>query len=338
MTLPLDYENVKANPHKTLLQLYLDSVPSKPYCSDDKTARYIKPKEIALKFPYIQHNPPFSISTLVIDHDDSESHYLWDDYRAPPPNFAVMSRKKGFSHLNYMIRNKVYKNRNDTIKSFRLLCAIEKALIKKLKADPQYTNLMSKNPIHDEWVRYDFNIWQYDLYDFFDYLELPKFAIEENTLFEFGLGRNCTVFDELRHIAYSKIKEFSFEIDQDLFINHLFDIAYNRLNLLFPIPLSEKEVFGIAKSVGRWTHSHFDKTVFKAIQSARGKKSGIKRLEKASTLYKEIKEIKLKNPHLSNRNIAEILKVNEKTVRNAFKYIEPTTDDSELFEDQPELF
>ena len=338
MTVPLDFENVKTNPHISLLQLYLDSVPAKPYCSDDKTARYIKPKELALKFPYIQHNPPFSVSTLVIDHDDSESHYIWDDYHAPPPNFAVMSKKKGFSHLNYMIRNKVYKNNNQNIKAFRLLCAIEKALIKKLKADPQYSNLMSKNPIHDDWVRYDLQIHQYDLHDFFDYLDLPKIELKENALFEFGLGRNCTVFDELRHIAYSQIREFSFEIDQDLFIKHLFDIAYNRLNLLFETPLSEKEVFGIAKSVGRWTHSHYDKNVFKAIQSARGKKSGIKRLEKASQLYREIKELKLKNPHFSNRTIAEMLKVSKDTVRNAFKYIEPTTDDKELFEDQPELF
>lgn len=337
-SIPYFYENV--NPHKgdVLLDIYQTSLPYRSLCTDNLGSLINLPKDKAIYKRYLQHNPPGSISTLVIDFDDSESHYKWEDLHAPPPHFAVMNNANGHCHLLYLIRNKIYKNSASNLKPFRLLSNIEKALIKKLGADPSYCNLISKNPLHDHWSLYNLQSWIYDLSDFLQWLDLPKQPYSENTFFNSGLGRNCTVFDQLRYRAYSLIREFSFKISLDLFISELYKIALYRYNTAFLIPLSEREINGIAKSVGKWVYTHYSNDEFIAICSRRGKKSGKVRLEKASQLYKEIKEIKLNRPDLSNRAIAKLLNISEGTIRNALKYIEPSKDDQELFTDQPALF
>jgi len=336
-TIQNEFEFVNIFTPNKLLDIYKETLPYRSLCTDYLGSLVNMPKEKALLKRYLQHNPPGSISCLVIDYDNTEAHYRWDDLHAPPPNFAVMNPDNGHCHLLYMIRNRVYKNRADNLKPFRYLSAIETALIKKLGADPSYTNLISKNPFNDYWVLYELQKWTYDLDNFLDYLILPKKTISEGNLFEHGLGRNCTVFDQLRLRAYSLIRELNFKISLDLFISELFKIAYYGFNTAFLIPLSSQEINCIAKSVGKWVYTHYSNDEFIAFCSRRGKKSGVVRLEKASQLYKEIKEIKLSKPAMSNRSIAKLLNISEGTVRNALKYVEPSQDDKELFIEQPSL-
>ena len=327
------FDQVKNQEIKSLLQIYAASLPFNPFCTNELGSLITKPREHALGYSYIQHNPPGSVKILVIDYDDPESHYLWDDYRAPPPNFAVMNPKNGHSHLIYIIRNKIYRNNIDNLKPFRLLCAIEQALIHKIGADPYYANVISKNTLSETWVRYDFRDYEYDLEDFKDYLDLPKKTYAEGMLFHLGLGRNCTLFDELRKIAYDEIRRFKFEIQGDVFIRHLYQMALHKLNPKFTIPLSDREVYGIAKSIGKWTLLHHTPQEFKKIQQRRGIKSGKKRAEKATEQYKEIKELALKNPGMSNRAIARMLGISRHTVDRAKRYVEPTADNSEQDKD-----
>jgi len=333
-----EFDFVKDPDYKTNVDLYLARVPFNPLCADEKGPLSTLPKHLALQKKYIQHNPPLSMGTFIIDYDDSESHYKWDDLHAPPPQFAVMNKINGHCHLVYIINNKVYKNKNENLRPYKLLCHVENALIKKLNADRGYTNLISKNLLHDSWVVYGLQQYTYDLNDFFDYLPIEKDYFSKDSVFNFGLGRNCTIFENLRHRAYSLIRDTTVNVSLDFFIDSLFSIALNMNSLSFAVPLPKKEVFTIAKSVGKWTYSHFSLTDFIAIQSRRGKKSGKVRAEKASELYREIKQVKIDQPNLSNRKIATMLNVSETTVRRALLYIEPSSDDEELFRDQPDLF
>lgn len=334
-----DYtKKIKSHDHRILADKYILDLPNKPYCSENLDNLIIMNKDIALTHKHIQHNPVNSISTLVLDCDYSTSHYHWSDIRSPPPHFAIMNKLNGHSHLIYQINNKVFKNNVDKMRPYRLLCAIHDQLRRKLNADFRYSGLISHNLISDHWQRYDFQHWAYDLYDFLEWMSLPKDVFKEGHLFEYGEGRNCSLFDELRLWAYREFNRQKGYNHYDLFFNVVFSKALVLNSLMFAIPLYNNEVKQIAKSISKWCMNHMSDTEFIQIQSRRGTKSGKVRQEKASNLYIEIKELKLTRPELSNRKIALLLSTSEGTVRNALKHIKPTSDNSELFEELPSLW
>jgi len=61
--------------------------PRKPYCSDDKTARNIRPFLSALKRSYIQPNPPHLRVWSIYDVDYSGAALAWYD--------AMLPRRRG---------------------------------------------------------------------------------------------------------------------------------------------------------------------------------------------------------------------------------------------------
>ncbi|PLL77137.1 replicase, partial [Klebsiella pneumoniae] len=105
-------------------------------------------------------------------------------------------------------------------------------------------------------------------------------ANDKEIVAEYGLGRNCTLFDKTRKWAYRAIRQGWPEYEQWL------KACYQRTsmyNLKFISPLDENEVNGIAKSIAKWNHSNFSKESFSSyvknthtseIQSARGRKGG----------------------------------------------------------------
>ncbi|MCV5580528.1 primase C-terminal domain-containing protein, partial [Escherichia coli] len=73
---------------------------------------------------------------------------------------------------------------------------------------------------------------------------------------DYGLGRNCTLFDKTRRWAYRAIRQGWPEYDQWLQACYECASAYN---LQFALPLDENEVMGIAKSIAKWTECNFSK-------------------------------------------------------------------------------
>ncbi|KAB7710698.1 replicase, partial [Plesiomonas shigelloides] len=158
--------------------------------------------------------------------------------------------------------------------------AIENALRKKLGADAGYSGLICKNPNHLHW---QITVWQPELYTLdwlADYLDLGA-ANDREILPDYGLGRNCTLFDKTRKWAYRAIRQGWPEYDQWLQACIERAKAYN---LQFSAPLDENEVMGIAKSVAKWTNKNLTEASFSQyvmqthtakIQSIRGKKGGV---------------------------------------------------------------
>ena len=85
----------------------------------------------------------------------------------------------------------------------------------------------------------------------------------------FGVGRNCTVFDELRAIAYREVLEFKRNGSLDTFRARLERVALG-INRQFPKALNLSEVRAIAKSVANWTWRHFSEEQFAQVQALRG--------------------------------------------------------------------
>ncbi len=86
----------------TALNRVLLEAPYLPRCSDDKTATRIRPREYAIRYPYMQVNRPGMVSWLIFDLDHSNA-LIWEDAGLPAPNLIVRNRKSGHSHLYYAI-------------------------------------------------------------------------------------------------------------------------------------------------------------------------------------------------------------------------------------------
>jgi len=106
-------------------------------------------------------------------------------------------------------------------------------------------------------------------------------ANDKEIVADYGLGRNCTLFDKTRKWAYRAIRQGWPEYEQWLKACYERASAYN---LQFPFPLDEKEILGISKSVAKWTNTNFSQDSFNeyvvrthksSIQSVRGKIGGL---------------------------------------------------------------
>lgn len=83
---------------------FYEKLPYKPYCTDDlSTGLKIRPKKTAIQMPYLQHNPPCLISSLVFDVDASDAYFSWFDANLPTPHWIVKNRANGHAHIGYML-------------------------------------------------------------------------------------------------------------------------------------------------------------------------------------------------------------------------------------------
>ncbi len=97
-------------------------------------------------------------------------------------------------------------------------------------------------------------------------------------------GRNRTIFDELRAIAYREMAAHKRHgSGSEAWRERLERIAIG-INQQFNAPLSFGETRGIAKSVAKWTWRRLDAAQFSAAQSHRGVLSGNSRREASASL------------------------------------------------------
>lgn len=262
--------------------------PKKPYCSDDKTAKNIRPFLTALKRSYIQPNPPHLRVWSIYDIDRPDSAIAWDDAILPPPSWAAINASTGKGHLAYGLAVPVLVDSPDMRQApLRYLCAIEAAYRAKLGADQGYSGLMTKNPASSAWRVMVGPTLFYELGELADWVDLPKFLPKRGkNPEEIGLGRNCTLFDELaKKWAYRKIREYKplGLSGWNPWQSSCYDWALQR-NGDFSPPLERSEVWHVTKSVSKWTWRNMSlegwqrwvaRTHTSEIQAKRGKKGGI---------------------------------------------------------------
>lgn len=220
---------------------------------------------------YIQPNGPTHKYWLVFDVDSPTATLDWDSQGAPAPNIVATNPFNGHAHLFYGLVVPVRTAPDGNPAPLRYAAAIESALRQLLDADVGYSGLISKNPLHSHWR---VSTWEKNLYTLdwlADYLDLRDHPIKKH---EFGLGRNCELFDSLSRWARRAIRQGWPSYDQ--FLRACTDRAsgYNAQN--FPKnPLPQNEVVHTARSVAKWTHAKITPAGFSEWQSAQGKKGGV---------------------------------------------------------------
>ncbi|MGO2386149.1 replication initiation protein [Psychrobacter glacincola] len=89
-------------------------------------------------------------------------------------------------------------------KALDYLAKIQAGLVRETRADVGYTNFITKNPMHEHWRT---EVWTKEAYELNYLAEFVDLRPSMNKEKEYGLGRNYSLFDTVRHWAYSAIRE-----------------------------------------------------------------------------------------------------------------------------------
>ncbi|HFC3035409.1 TPA: replication initiation protein [Neisseria gonorrhoeae] len=242
-----------------------ERIPHKPYCKDFKEApMLVRSYAAAIKRRYIQVNPPHLRVFMLFDLDYEGAGLAWEDNNLPMPAWAAINRENGGAHLAYALSAPVltaeYGGRQ---KALRYLAALEAAYKAKLRGDVGFVSLITKNPEHPHWLTLrgvPDAIRGYDLEYLADFVDLDKFKpyIGRSNVEAVGLSRNCTVFNLVSRWAHKNVLAFK---QQGYTVQDwLKEVHYQcmRVNGDFPVPMWEKEVKCISKSIANWVWYKFD--------------------------------------------------------------------------------
>jgi hypothetical protein len=263
--------------HNVLIN-FKNNLPNKLYCCDDfNVDNKVRNNKDAIFKKYIQANNFNSIDWLIFDIDRNTClDEIIHDNLAPVPNIFVSNPKNSHAHLFYKLDKPVHKNSFSSQKALRYAAAVEFGLATKLGADLAYGGLLAKNPLHDHWqIQYADNT-AYDLHYLSDCVDIKLIDNKAANRVEYGLGRNCSLFDQVRKWAYKAIRQ-GYPADYSQWLNSVIqrteglNIAFKK-NDIEQLPYAE--VKSIASSIARFTYKNFTPAGFSAWQSNNGKRSG----------------------------------------------------------------
>lgn len=228
----------------------------KPYCSDDLGyGLLIRDKQIALSKKYIQANTPRTQNWFTFDIDyPFVLETTFKEKILPTPNLVIINPVNFHSHLLYGLKTGVHLNDNSSIDAIRYAHAIQYSLREELKADSGYSGLIIKNPQNTSWQTLELEQELWSLDELGEYLTLPKKIPKRENLI--GLGRNCTLFEQARHFAYSEVLKQKITGNRE----NLYYLVLNFIeqnNKQFPNPLMFNEYKVIAKSITNWTWKYY---------------------------------------------------------------------------------
>lgn len=245
----------------------------RPYATDDYTrGQYRTPLETALTKRYIQTNPtPLQFCLVLdIDHDDALDRAFAPGL--PMPSWVAQS-PSGKAHAGYLLASPFSTTDPSQAKALRLAARVEEGLRRQLDADPGYSGLLMKNPLHEAWD----TKWGSDALH-----TLGRMAEDLGTSLPAGLGRkgydegyaglgrNCLLFEKTRVWAYSAVRRY-WEDGQEGFLQAVHDHV-TVLNAGLATPLPAVEAKALAVGITRWTWARMTPQGFQAVQKKRSTK------------------------------------------------------------------
>ena len=308
---------------------------AKPYVSDtiksEKPFVKITTKKHAEKYKYIQPNHPQVLKNLCLDLDNSKlkNHNYYEDFEwlnVPPPNIKINNPTNGHCHLIYILDNSIYTKNEKQLKFFNF----EKDVLNfKLDGDFAFRNNLIKNPLHENWDTKI--IWEkpYTLNDLYEHSYITNHELKQlkdkkaqiTNALDKNAGRNCALYEEVRHYAYKAFYE------SDDFDNDVFKYAYELNSLITsksgPLPLTELKT--IVRSIIRYIYGNFNKDFDAYVkeshssekQRINGIKSGKARAIKSNVRKEQI--IQLLNDGKNITQIADELRISRMTVNRLLK-------------------
>lgn len=217
-------------------------------------------------------NGPAAFQWMIHDIDRAGAALAHKDAYLPEPNVIALNPGNGHAHTAYLLETPVTRHSASRVAPLRFYAAVERGVGRRLGADRHYVGLIAKNPLHKDWrVEWRREV-PYTLPELADWLFKRDMEPDIELERACGAGRNVTVFDELRTIAHSEVREFKRNgSDFSNWLARCERLALG-LNRQFPRQMALTEVRAIAKSVAKWTWKHFSVERFRQRQSHLGKK------------------------------------------------------------------
>lgn len=244
-----------------------------PYVSDDLSAGcWREPRAKAIARRYVQLNSPGLVWCVVVDVDHSDADWAADRADLPEPSWTASNPFNGHAHVAYVLEVPVARSDAARTAPLRFLARVEAGLIDALGGDLAYAGLLTKNPVHHSWVtQWCSEDGVYTLSQLATALgsRLPK-QLPRKVERSHGLGRNVTLFNELRTWAYTAIRRHREDGREDW--EAMTQAWAQGINARFPDPLPDNEVADTAHSVAKWVWQHFSEDQFRKIQQARARK------------------------------------------------------------------
>jgi hypothetical protein len=315
------------------LSLFSDRLPRKPYASDDLAMGLrILPLQAALERRYIQYNPPAMINWLVFDVDRQYIGFENEWRILAPPNLVVINPDNRHAHYLYGIAAGISTTNAAREKPMRLLSAIYEGYRHALDADPDFRQLICKNPLHQHWSTELLRTDLYDLHELAEYVDLneaDKRIRKTPKKHRHGLGRNCSLFDSLRSWAYRWVNDYR---DGGLERWHTAVLAQAEKLNSFIDPLPHSEIRATARSVAKWTWKYYDGNMsasslaadgltpeaFSLLQSNLGKMGNAKRW--ADKVAKKEEALEMYRNGATRTEITEVLQIDRKTLYRWLKH------------------
>lgn len=271
---------------------------------------------------------------LMTDHDNGpigRAHELYD----LQPNIVVYNPTDPTRHQAFwLLRDAVHcQPEAQGRKPYQYLRAIEAAYDAHYGCDPHFARHIHRNPL----CLVSDAVWlherPYTLSDLAGPVSLAPVAFKRTVgrlerLAE-GSGRNCTLFDELRLWAYKQAPSAK-AVDYDIWHRQVITraIALNG----FEAPLPAAEIYCVARSVAEFVYYRYESGTghmeltpeYRAKQAEKGRRGGL--VSKGGGRPKAINQelltavVRLKAEGLTNRDIAEDLKVSASTVSKYLKH------------------
>jgi len=252
----------------------------------------IRPLATAIGKRYLQVNTPAHIRHMIFDVDRPAGAWAWEVEGLPPPAWTVTG-ESGHGHIVYTLAAPVCKTEAARVAPRRYLAAIHNAFTARLGADVNYGGLITRNPFAPgahAWHGPQSASDGYSL-DFLAEFVTAKGAAPAPAPLAY-IGRNVSLFDATRKHAYKIASSFQ-RLDDLRFALTIYATQQN-VQMFAARALSESEVRGIVKSVAKWVHKRYDAAAsnkrFSSLQAARGKASGVARLEKRAEARAEARQ------------------------------------------------
>ena len=244
----------------TALARVLQEAPYLARCSDNKTAGLVRPREYAIRYPYMQINRRDMVSWLIFDLDHVNS-LAWDDAGLPAPNLVVRNRKNGHSHLFYAIAP-VCTSEKARDKPIAYMKAIYTAFAVRMNADADYhSGPVAKTPGHPWWSTTELHSHVYDLGELADAVDLVVSPWSKGPqLDDLPHSRHCILFEQMRYFAYSIVSRERERGSFDSFTRQLEAFAHNHNNFArngFAENLMLSSLRATVRSVARWCWTRY---------------------------------------------------------------------------------
>lgn len=267
-------------------------LPERPLCCDDDYSQlHRRSRADALKYKHVETNPAALSNLIVVDIDDEEARAiaLWE-HEGMVPNLLMENPANGHAHAGWVLTFPVPRTDLARLKPLKLLHATTEGLRRSCNGDEGYSGLLMKNPLSEAWNSEIVARDTYDLEQLVQSLQehgdMPPVSWKRTKRARTqGLGRNCTLFDEARTLAYRYVRRLPDRstASNDLLREYARRTCHELNATLFADPLPMREVNDIAKSIHKWitTRSRMwrdgavaNAATFIAIQAARGHKHG----------------------------------------------------------------